>query len=75
MAWWEEHRPGGRSPPGCCLQLLSPGSAASSARRHQAFTAGLPGGLSEKTLWKLPALSQATGSISVHESYYIFVSI
>lgn len=24
----------------------------------------------EKTVWKLPALSQATGSISVHESYY-----
>lgn len=39
------------------------------------MASGLPGGLGVKTIWKLPALSQATGSVSVSESDYIFVSI
>lgn len=58
-------------------------SAASSLRlsrpacekEMRGFAAGLPGALSEKTVWKPPALSQATRSLSVHESYYFFVSI
>lgn len=57
-------------------------SAASSLRlsrpvceEMRGFAAGPPGALSEKTVWKPPALSQATGSLSVHENYYIFVTI
>lgn len=72
---WGERGPGRRSPPHCCLQLLPGGAASSFVRRHQALALGLPGGLGEKTVWKLPAVSRATRSISVPESDYIFVSI
>lgn len=39
------------------------------------MASGLPGGLGEKTIWRLPVLSQATRSISVAKTYYVFVSI